>query len=248
MTDWEAARRLLEGDRVWSAYALADLDPQLRDLSDVWIDEDSLLLRFRGFRPAVLFAYGAPARIRTLLASLQPSRYIFTFDLRARRALEGLLRVDHEVEMHRMVYQGAGGIPRPSEQATRLSSADLGAINELMDDHQDRPDAFHPSQVELGSFFGIWRDGRLCSMAGTHVLSPAMGVAAIGNVFTHPECRGQGYGRSASAAVLDDLITRGIETAVLNTQIENVAAIRLYRGLGFESYCRYMEGIAFVPA
>jgi ribosomal protein S18 acetylase RimI-like enzyme len=248
MTDWDAARRLLEGDQIWCAYALADLDSHLRQLCDVWMEQDSLLLRFRGLTPSVLFAYGEPAAVYKMCEAIEPKRYIFTFDIPTRSALRDLLQVESENEMHRMVYSGSELPVKKMADAQPLSLANLNAIQDLMAGHDDRPDAFDPSQLDHGCFFGVWREGSLVAMAGTHVLSTAMGVAAIGNVFTHPDWRGKGWGRSASAAVLSSLVERGIPTIVLNTQVENHAAIQLYRGLGFESYCHYMEGIALAPA
>ena len=247
MTDWEAARKLLEGDRIWSAYALADLDPGLRDLSDIWQEAGSLLLRFRGLTPPVLFAFGKPASIRTLCAGIDSADYIFTFDLAAREALDDLLLFKHELEMHRMHFCRSMDSFERAQGASRLTDEQIDEILELFRGQRDRPDAFHPSQLEHGSFFGLFRDGQLVSMAGTHVVSEMMSVAALGNVFTHPDWRGRGYGQIVSSSVVRDLLSRGIETIVLNTQVENQAAVHLYHGLGFESYCHYMEGAAYGP-
>jgi ribosomal protein S18 acetylase RimI-like enzyme len=248
MTDWDRARELLERDRVWCAYALADLDPALREFSDVWIKHGSVLLRYRGLEPAVLFAYGRPEVIRTLYMNLEPARYSFTFDLSVRAELDDLLTLEHEVEMHRMDFRGPKRPVSSPEPASRLSSEQLDDILALIDDQPDRPDAFDPGQVASGTFFGVWQAGNLVAMAGTHVVSRLMDVAAIGNVFTHPDWRGAGFARAASAAVLEDLLAMGIRTIVLNTQVHNQAATKLYSGLGFESYCPYMEGVALIPS
>jgi len=243
-TDWQAAVQFLGRDRVWCAYALADLGPYLRDLSDVWSSPGSLLLRFRGLTPPVLFAYGDPEQAVALMAALEPGRYAFTFDLPTFAELTGVLTIESQVEMHRMYLAGEPPQPAAQERASRLTPQDVPAIAELFGEHPDRPDAFHPAQMQAGSFFGV-RDGeRLVAVAGTHVLSSQMSVAAVGNVFTHPTRRGLGFGRTASLAVVRDLVSQGIETIVLNTQLTNEPAIRLYRGLGFESYCHYMEGFA----
>ena len=248
MTDWDAARRLLEGDRVWCAYALADLDSHLRGFSDVWMNQNSLLLRYRGLSPAVLFTYGDPGAIRMMIPAVEPDRYTFTFDLPTRTGLDDLLCVEHETEMDRMYYKGPKRASEKEGGARSLTGSDVDAIRELIAEHSDQPDAFDPSQLEYGSFFGVWRESRLIAIAGTHVLSPTMSVAAVGNVFTHPSQRGKGYGRIASSAVLNSLIDQGIQTIVLNTQIQNKAALHLYHSLGFESYCHYMEGVALIPA
>jgi predicted GNAT family acetyltransferase len=248
MTDWDAARELLERDRIWCAYALADLDPGLRESSDIWIHRESLLLRYRGLAPAVLFAFGQPEQVQDLCTNLEPARYVFTLKPAVRTALDDLFQIEHEVEMHRMDFHGTQQTSPPPEIASRLSDEQLDDILTLMDDQPDRPDAFDPAQLNSGMFFGVWQAGRLVAMAGTHVVSRVMDVAAIGNVFTHPDWRGKGFARAASAAVLNDLLKHGIRTIVLNTQVHNQAAIKLYHSLGFESYCHYMEGVALLPS
>ena len=247
-TDWHAAVKLLERDRIWCAYGLADLDPYLRDLSDVWTSTTSLLLRFRGLTPPVLFAYGDPEQTHDLIATLGPGPYAFTFDLPTFSRLADALEVESKVEMHRMYLAGEPPQSAVQQQASRLTAEDSPAIDRLFGDHPDRPDAFHPAQLKAGSFFGVREGERLVAIAGTHVLSDQMSVAAVGNVFTDPDRRGRGFGRAASRAVVRDLITRGIKTIVLNTQLTNGPAIRLYQGLGFESYCHYMEGFARLSA
>ena len=55
------------------------------------------------------------------------------------------------------------------------------------------PDAFSPAQVVEGVFFGLeipaldqMRRGTLIAVAGTHLVAPTWGVAAVGNIYTHP--------------------------------------------------------------
>ncbi len=122
-------------------------------------------------------------------------------------------------------------------------AADAPALERLIAGQHDAPDAFHPGQLENGAFFGVWTDGELVSIAGTHVVSGMYGVAAVGNVFTEPGHRGQGYGRRVSAAVVHELLKRGISTIVLNVNPENKTALRLYQELGFVEHCRYREGV-----
>ena len=53
--------------------------------------------------------------------------------------------------------------------------------------------------LETGKYFGIRREGILVSVAGIHVYSPEYDVAALGNITTHPDFRGQGLGRKVTA-------------------------------------------------
>ena len=58
-------------------------------------------------------------------------------------------------------------------------------------------------------------------------------VVQVGGVYTPPELRGRGYGRSAVAASLLDARSEGYEKSVLFTGIGNIAAQRAYLALGF---------------
>jgi predicted GNAT family acetyltransferase len=104
--------------------------------------------------------------------------------------------------------------------------------------------AFTPSQVVDGVFFGVEERGRLIAAAGTHVLSETYSVAAVGNVFTQPDHRRQGYAQTTTSAVCAELLRRGIRTIVLNVAQSNAAAIRVYEKLGFKRYIPFNEGIA----
>src|SRR6185369_5254192 len=51
---------------------------------------------------------------------------------------------------------------------------------------------FVPRMLQTGGYFGIRRSAALLSVAGVHVYSQRYRVAALGNVATRPEFRGQG--------------------------------------------------------
>jgi hypothetical protein len=50
---------------------------------------------------------------------------------------------------------------------------------------------FVPRMLETGFYFGIRRGRALVSVAGVHVFSPQYKVAALGNITTRPDARGQ---------------------------------------------------------
>ena len=93
-------------------------------------------------------------------------------------------------------------------------------------------------------FYGVAVEGRLVAAAGTHLVSPTYGVAAVGNVFTHPNYRCRGYGTVTIGAVVAELVRLGIRDIVLNVNQSNGDAIRIYEKLGFERYCAFLEGPA----
>jgi ribosomal protein S18 acetylase RimI-like enzyme len=100
---------------------------------------------------------------------------------------------------------------------------------------------FAPRMLATGRYLGIRRDGRLVCVAGVHVHSPTWGVAALGNVATLPELRGQGLARGACASLCLVLLADGIETIALNVRADNAAALASYGHLGFETVTAYTE-------
>ncbi len=99
---------------------------------------------------------------------------------------------------------------------------------------------FDPRMLETGFYFGIRRNARLVSVAGVHAVSPSYGVAAIGNVATHPDYRNHGLGRCATQALIQALATT-VDNIGLNVSAHNPAAIRAYNGLGFHTVCEFEE-------
>lgn len=100
---------------------------------------------------------------------------------------------------------------------------------------------FVPRMLATGRYVGLRRDGRLACVAGVHVYSPAWRVAALGNVATLPEVRGQGLARGVCASLCRLLLADGIEAIALNVRADNVAAIASYTRLGFEPVAEYVE-------
>ena len=85
---------------------------------------------------------------------------------------------------------------------------------------------FAARMLATGRYVGIREDGRLVCVAGVHVHSPTWGVAALGNVATLPERRGEGLARAACAALCRLLLADGIETIALNVRADNAPATR----------------------
>jgi ribosomal protein S18 acetylase RimI-like enzyme len=241
-------RELLETDRIWSAYALADLEPEEEGRAKWHTGERAVVLLYQGLEPPVLFVHGAPSEAARLVDSLGTLRVVYSLRPEVFRALESRLEVDHDSLMWRMVL---GRHPLPEEDTrgvVRLGPADLGRVVTLFGSHPDRPDAFHRRQLETGVFFGIVEQDELVGVAGTHILAPASRIAAVGNVFTRPDARGRGIGRRATAAVVNELLRRNYATIVLNVNQTNETAIRCYLRLGFTEHCAYHEGLGRIGA
>jgi len=240
----ETVQELLEKDRNWCAYALADLYPPYVERSRWFVDEDAVVLTYRGLQPPVLFAHGDPSQVEKLIDTVPPGMYQYGLLATHIAKLGDRLQRTNEKSMWRMAldrdqFPGAENLV----DIMPLGLADLEEIMTLFGDHPDQPDAFDKIQLASGYFFGVRKGGTLRAISGTHVVSLQAGIAALGNVFTHPSWRGRGLSTSITAALLAALLKKDIATIVLNVSMDNEPAIRTYRHMGFWPYCGYYEGV-----
>lgn len=113
-------------------------------------------------------------------------------------------------------------------EAVRLGPADVPEMLGLVE--LARPGPFLLRTVELGTYLGIRRGGRLVAMAGERLRPP--GWTEISAVCTHPDHRGGGLATRLVRAVAAGIRDRG-EIPFLHTAAANTNAIRLYESLGF---------------
>ena len=240
LTDKDEIRRRLRRDRAWSVYALGDLAPEMF-MKSMWFEPD-LTLVLRDYGTAILFAMG-PGSVREALACVEGAVHLQV----QRDALDEIARhaaVSSACEMWRMVWTGRPQ-PAPAPGTTRLQANDVPALDALYADGMsagESPDFFFPSMVSDGVFHGMYEGLSLVAAAGTHLVTPEEGIAAIGNVYTRRDRRGRGLGRVVMNAVLAELA--GIETIGLNVRADNAAALQLYESLGFVRHCEFYEALA----
>lgn len=266
-TDKPKLYAFLQTDPIWAAYAIGDLEPAHFSWCTWHVAEDAagrlagLALLYRRLDPPVLLTMGEPAAVAAILEQMALPLQVYVsareehlplllarYDFSADR-VRPMLRMAVTAETFR---PAAGGRGDPAPTLRRLGAADVPAIEALLAHGGPfAPDAFTPDQVDEGVFIGLEaQDGSdrggetppLQAVAGTHLVAPAWGVAAVGNVYVHPDWRGRGYGALVSSAVTADLLQRGLQV-VLNVDQNNPAAIRLYRQLGFAVHCPFIEGI-----
>ena len=242
LADKSEIRRRLNQDREWSLYALADLDDGLFEHCD-WFGcgEDGLALVFRALAIRPIFVIGDGAATRELLAELPETRGYLNLKPHQLYAAAGVFEFRVRHEMRRMVladFRPREGSPEP------LSREHCGEIERLFASGDGGGIAFAPFQLDSGLFRGIRRGGELVAAAGTQVVSRNEGVAAIGNIFTHPEFRGQGLAQVVTSAVVAALLAAGIEAIGLNVGDGNTAAVKAYERVGFRTCFRYFEGPA----
>jgi predicted GNAT family acetyltransferase len=213
----------------------------------MWLmDEQGVVLIYKGFDPPVLFAHGEPDDLHQLFDRVPPGNYVYTLKKPCRIMLDQKLETTFEQQMWRMVIDHSKFPSLSTAGVKRLGPEDVTAIKHLYGSFLDQPDAFRERQVTMGPFFGILENEVIISIAGVHILSLWANVAAIGNVFTRPDRRGHGLATRTTAAVVQELLDRGIDTIVLNVAKDNEPALRCYRNLGFVEHCSYCEGSGFL--
>jgi ribosomal protein S18 acetylase RimI-like enzyme len=241
LTEKAEIRRRLNRDRPWSLFALADLDDEMFAHCEWWGAGDSLALVFHALSIRPIFVLGDAASTRDLLGNLSvPSGYL-NLKPGQTAAAEGIYSYRERHEMHRMMlddFRPRGGAVEP------LGPADRQDIERLYGTGDGGGIAFSPFQLCTGYFRGIRREGELVAVGGVQVVSRNESAAGVGNIFTRPDCRGQGLAQVVTSAVVSALRESGIGTIGLNVECTNIAAVRAYQAIGFRSYFTYYEGMA----
>lgn len=265
-TDRAAIYAFLSRDPLAAAYAIGDLEPPFFEQC-TWMlacregTPQSLALLYQGLDPPVLLTLGERVGVAAIFGQLalpeqvamsaqaaHLSLFQAAYDFSGDR-IRPMVRMS--VALHDFRPSGLrplhGG---PVARLRRLGPVDCSAIEALiLAGGASAPDAFDPSQVEAGVFYGVdlARHG-LVALAGTHLVAasswpaqPWHGVAAVGNIYTHPAFRGRGYGQAATSAVTGELLRRGL-LVVLNVERDNTAAIQLYHKLGYREHSSFFEG------
>lgn len=250
------ALAILNQDRIWAAYAIADLQPAYA-ADCVWALRDgaegsAAALLYYGLPTPVLFTCGAEAALAAALAAWAAAGQLPPrVDLAVREEHEAVVGrwfdgAAGRKPMLRMWLADSGRVLAASGGVRRLAAADAPGIQALYAHGGPfTPDAFMPEQVAQGVFFGVEDDaGALVAVGGTHLWDAGERIAAIGNMYTHPAHRGRGLAALVLAAIVRTLLGAGVATIVLNVNQHNPAAQRLYTRFGFVTHCPFIEGVA----
>jgi ADP-ribose pyrophosphatase YjhB (NUDIX family)/predicted GNAT family acetyltransferase len=234
------------------AYALGDLDdffwPRTRWLG--WSVDgrlEQVALVYDEPEPPVLLALAEapePAMAELLLAAaerLPPTVYAHLTSSLVNGIAAAFVSTT-EPAVHQKL-----GLVRPE----LLAPYDTGNVELLTPGHLGEVEAFYERaypgtwfqarMLETGRYVGVRRGGDLVCVGGVHVWSPTWRVAALGNVATLPEARGNGLATAACARLCRILLDDGIDTISLNVRADNAAAIRAYEKLGFAHAADYVE-------
>ncbi len=126
-------------------------------------------------------------------------------------------------------------------QAVRLDDNDLEQIYVLYKESYPG-NWFDPRMLETKQYFGIKIKNHLVSIAGIHVYSEQYKVAALGNIVTHPDHRGNGFGKCVTAKLCQSL-SKSVDDIGLNVKADNEIGVAMYKKLGFEIVGTYYENV-----
>jgi RimJ/RimL family protein N-acetyltransferase len=248
LTDKGRILRFLETDPSYAAYATGDLEPSLFRQTR-WIGAElagqlcTIALLFKGIDPPALFLMGDPAGLSSILHLRMRARRVYvTCKPEHLPPVRAFYQAEEPIPMWRMTVQAGEFRPVQSAEATALSPRHTEELERLYALGGGK--AFSPTQLATGVYFGIVEYGQVVAAAGTHLISPTYGLAAIGNVYTEESQRGRGYGTATTSAVLAQLFERGIRQVFLNVAQTNTIAIGIYERLGFTKSCAFLEMLA----
>ena len=242
-------RTYLRAHPVERAYMLGDLDPARAEHCQWWALPgdapgllDAVALLYSGLRVPAVLTSGRTNDVHALIHAIQPQlprRFYAQLRTHHVPAVMRSLRMSTPEERVRMgltraTYRPSGG----TEGVKPVGHRDTGALMSLYTHYPDN--FFDPAQLDTGLYCGIWEDDTLVSVAGLHVLSEANDIAAIGNIVTHTDYRGQGMASRCVKALLDRLFTR-VGHVALNVSADNGPAIRCYEKFGFQEQHRFVE-------
>ncbi len=243
-TDAALLRGFLERDRLFSAYALADLDESDTGRARWGVARDgnevvALVLEYGGPSPQPLFVLGRDDGIDAILRDVIKPRIAYVAALPENvKAVERRYRLEPGPQMVRMWVDAEQFRPVEDPGVERLVPSDAADLNRLY--RLGFGSWLGPGAIAEGIYYGIRVRGRLVAAAGTHVIGRASRVAVVGNVLTQPEYRGRGYAKATTAAVTARLL-EFCDHVVLNVRSDNPPAINAYRGLGYAEHVRFEE-------
>ena len=246
----DAIRERLQPLREHAAYALAQLEPGLFERTRWFTAEgpsgQGLVTHSRGGLGDATFVTGDPDAVAAILSiEPGPGRSYLTCRREHVDAVRRVYSLSNSQPMLRMAVARATFSPHEVVPATRLLGIDIRRINQLYGS-DGNPTYYEAGHIDAGVYRGVVIGGRLVAIAGTHAVSARERVAVVGNVFTHPRHRGQGYATAATSAATETLLET-CDTVVLTVDPKNAPAVASYRRLGYRDAGEMIEATATRP-
>ncbi len=240
--DREELAALLRRDPGLHAYELGDLDDFFWPYTSWFRNGDAVALLYHGLAVPTLIALAPPREAAALLTGLMPMlprRFYAHLSPGSDTALAEGFDAEPYGRHLKMALTDADRLAAAEPAGEVLDADDLPGLLRLYAEAYPG-NWFDQRMLETGHYVGVRRDGRLLAVAGVHVWSPVYRVAALGNVTTHPEVRGQGLATAAVAALCRRLLET-VDVVTLNVKADNAPAVAVYERLGFTAVARYDE-------
>lgn len=251
VTEKPRIEAFLRRDPFLHLYALGDLDDFFWRATRwfAWEEEgriEALFLLYGGAGLPVLLALerenvAAAVRLAEALSGELPDRFYAHLSAGMAEPLRAAFDlVSHGVHWKMgLRREDLAGDAEAGGDVTVLGPADRAAVEAFYREAYPG-NWFDPRMLETGQYLGGLDGGRLVAVAGIHVYSATYRVAALGNIATHPACRGRGWARRLTAALCRRLFET-VDLVGLNVHAENRAAIACYTRCGFQFHCEYEE-------
>jgi ribosomal protein S18 acetylase RimI-like enzyme len=251
LNDKNQIEAFLRNNVFLNIYSLGDLDDFFRPYTNWYAltytaGIKAMILVYTGGSLSCLHALTEDENIHYMEELLQSLIPIFPerFEAHLSLGLEGTLEKHYTLKSHGEHYKMA--LTRKSllsridtSEVIALSMSDVDEIVSLFQAAYPE-NWFDPRLLDTNQYYGIRESSKLVSVGGVHVYSRRYRVAALGNITTHPEYRGKGYGRAVTAGVCKSLLGE-VDHVGLNVKVDNTSAIRCYEKLGFEVVDSYGE-------
>ncbi|MEC9071169.1 MAG: GNAT family N-acetyltransferase [Myxococcota bacterium] len=250
-TEHDRLAEFFQTDKVNCAYLLGDLEPGFREMGTWYVQEDAegsiqaVLMIYTGLSAPVMITHGQTTALSRILRYYHdelPGRCLVHAQPHHIPSIDACFETDGLIPTLRMALLAAEFTPsnNPFIEVESLSHRNTGEIIAL---YQHYPDNFfEPSQLDSGHYLGVRVEDDLVSVAGVHLHSPSFGIAALGNIVTHPEHRGRGLSTACTEALCERLFEGQVDTLALNVRRHNRSAVRVYEKLGFRYHDTYLEG------
>jgi ribosomal protein S18 acetylase RimI-like enzyme len=245
--DPRAIEAVLRRDVLLNLYALGDLDPFFWPHT-TWYglaDGTAVLLLYAATETPTLHALSGPPfdPLRDLLRAawgVLPPRVYAHLTPECAGALAPRFRAESHGRHLKMALRDPARLAAVNTSpVVPLSPADADELRAFYARSYPR-NWFDPRMLQTGRYYGVREGGELLSVGGVHVHSPAMRVAALGNIATHPEARGRGLAAAVTARLCAELL-RECDHVGLNVKADNAPAVACYERLGFEPVAEYEE-------
>ncbi len=177
------------------------------------------------YAPFLGVAHAGADVAEALALLVAPGESVYVLGVAPR--VPGVWRLDAFGDLAQMVCPSPIDMPDGPDiiELSETHRADVLALTALVYPHY-----FRPRTMDLGRYFGIYRDGRLAAMIGERLGTDAH--QEMSAICTHPDFNGRGYARRLTAMLTNDTLRSG-RMPFLHVSHENLRAKQLYERLGY---------------